>query len=118
LKAKQFVTRALAVAETSCSAPNDEWSGENRERYPRIFAFDRGAARCDQVHAHTSVGTDVSQRASMANVAALNDPDLANRRADVGCELIGSQVEDAVEPRASTDFVKNSGYSVFFGRRH
>jgi hypothetical protein len=51
--------------------------------------------------------------AATADVAALDNPNLANRRVDVRCELISSQVEDPVETRASSDLLKNPGYSVF-----
>ena len=54
----------------------------------------------------------------VADVAALNDPDLTSRRADVSGELVSNQAERVRQARAAADFVKDLAYSVFSGCRH
>jgi len=65
------------------------------------------------VHAHLFVVANVSEGATIADVPALYDPDLASRRADVGSDLLRNQVESALKTRASADFVKDLPYSDF-----
>jgi hypothetical protein len=48
------------------------------------------------MHAHLPVRARVGKRAALTNVAALDDPYLASRRADVGGELVGYQAQRVI----------------------
>jgi len=91
LQTKQLVTGSLRIAEVSNPSASDQRRGENRERYSRILALYYCAASGNQVHAHLPVRARVGKRAAITDVAALDDPYLASRRADVGSELVGNQ---------------------------
>jgi hypothetical protein len=70
------------------------------------------------MHAHLAICASVGERAAFANIAALNDPYLAGRRAYVSGKLIGNQTEGALETRAASDLAENMAYSTVTGCWH